>query len=512
MEKMSFKIKFYFLTTLLFGLVKGDILYYPLTEESGTNVFVANILKDANIATKVNDTRNLEFSLLSTGAAKSFFIDAKNGSIYTNESLDRDRICQYERNCFLSLEVVAKSPASEFFQIIKINIELLDINDNRPSFPKPTVRMEISEDAAINTSFSLDGAVDLDAAQYSVQRYEIATGNIPFTAEADRYPDGRSMLRLIVTDKLDREVQSFYQIQIFAYDGGTPPYTGSLVVELDILDVNDVYPAFSRPSYNATIDDSSETNTFVVKVTAYDDDMGQNGEVGYRIQFGQLHSSEIFQHFHMNSTTGVLSVLKPFDANTKDSFKIVIEAYDKAKQPLTSQVPVYVKIRDTFNDYPVININVLSDSNVAEVSEHATFGSVIAHVAVNDPDSGANGLVTCTVASDDFAIQIFENDENEYKITVAASFNRELQDRYDVTVTCSDAGSPPRVTDSMFMVQILDENDHTPKFLNNTYYVHVLENNKLGMHIIDVSALDYDIDINKVLTYSVGEAVKTKSL
>ena len=471
---------------------------YNITEESKSGLLVGNVAADAGLP----DVNSLTFSLFQAGypAAKSFSITEFQGELYTNATIDRDTICEFQDQCVLNLVAVAITEARDFYKI-KIYVNVIDINDNSPIFPKSAVSLQISEDTTINFSYSLEGAVDLDTGINSVERYVIPSHDSPFQAEADKFPDGRSMLKLILKQTLDRETHPNYLVQVVAYDGGSPPKTGSMTVNVTIGDINDNYPIFSKSSYNVTIMDDLPVNSVVVKTFASDLDEGLNGEVQYRLD--QRQAEEIFQTFNMNSTTGELYLKQSLLSGSQESYKILIEASDTGNQPLISKSQVFVRVQDNHNNFPVINVNVLSGSDTAEVSEHASQGTVVAHIAVKDPDTGANGLVTCDVISEYFKIQKFE--ENEYKVVVFASLNREMRDNYEVTVNCKDAGSPPREANFTFPVVVVDENDNPPQFERQIYYANILENNAIGISLLTVSATDDDIGVNAELKYSVSK-------
>ena len=73
----------------------------------------------------------------------SFQIDAESGKISTAVVLDRDEICPQQLTCVLRLDV-AVQPLSHF-EVIKIDIDLLDLNDNSPVFGQSVLNYRVSE-------------------------------------------------------------------------------------------------------------------------------------------------------------------------------------------------------------------------------------------------------------------------------------------------------------------------------------------------------------------------------
>jgi len=498
---------------LLFGLQNVTSqdpieVNYVITEENGANIAVGNIGDDAKLVNRVSkpeDVAELSYSLLTNGNAHAskFHINEATGQLSTAESLDRDVICAYQDDeCYMEFYAISQSSKTGDWFKIKVQILLKDINDNTPTFPDDLVSLSISEASEINSSFSLDGARDQDSGDNSVQSYIVASKPSPFEASSDTFPDGRSMLKLIVRQPLDREKTNSYMIQVLAYDGGNPANIGSLMVNISITDVNEYPPTFTKQNYNVTILEDHQVENIIVKVAANDPDGELNGQVKYSLSPHQ--SSTIFDKFSINEHSGEIKLKKSLITDSQDSYRIIVEASDRADQPMLSQAQVFIKVLDNHNNEPKINIDLLSNTQFAEVSEHASQGAAVAHVAVTDSDTGENGLVTCDVLNENFKIQKY--DDMEYKIVVYSSLNRELHEDYNVTVRCQDAGTPPKIVHSSFTVMVLDENDNKPRFTQHNYYAHINENNAKGLSALTVMATDIDKGQNSAIKYELSSS------
>jgi len=116
---------------------------------------------------------------------------------------------------------------------VQVVVSVVDINDNSPSFPQRRVSVEVSEGAALGTRLPLPAAVDRDHAQYSVQRYELTEQSAMFRLETD---DAGDEVWLTLGGRLDRERQSTYSLIVNAFDGGTPPNSAALDVQVCTVD------------------------------------------------------------------------------------------------------------------------------------------------------------------------------------------------------------------------------------------------------------------------------------
>jgi len=64
-----------------------------------------------------------------------FSVDAGSGRLYTARQIDRDEVCYAERSsvCRLTLDVALLRPTS-LFRAFQVHVDLLDRNDNDPTF------------------------------------------------------------------------------------------------------------------------------------------------------------------------------------------------------------------------------------------------------------------------------------------------------------------------------------------------------------------------------------------
>ncbi|KAK3596478.1 hypothetical protein CHS0354_000948 [Potamilus streckersoni] len=478
---------------------------YHIQEQLPENTSIGNVIEDSKMTT-VSARSDIRYSLLWQPVqdfAFYFKINERTSSLSTAVVIDRETVCRFMNECTFLLKVSAKSSLDSFFQTIPVTIFIEDVNDNRPTFAKPNVELPISEGVLVGTSFTIEGATDEDTSEkFSLKLYELEPKSSPFNIQFVKNLDGSSIIKLLVSQELDREKVAHYDLTIIAKDGGEPPLTGTLSLNVTITDINDNYPKFNATIFNVTVNEDKPVGSVVVRVTATDFDEGKNGEVRYKLSPHQ--STDILESFSINETSGEITIAKILVYYFGRVYTLIIEAYDLSDQPLTSQTFVTVNVLDTGNSSPEINVNLLPSPDAAKISEYANIGAVVAHVAVTDDDTGRNGEVTCSLQSNWFGLQRY--DVNEYKVIVSKSLDRELRESHILTVECHDNGSPPLSSSSSFEVQILDENDNPPRFTQQVYYTSIAENSEVGTSITKVEAFDLDIGVNKQISYLVDTA------
>ncbi len=70
-----------------------------------------------------------------------------------------------------------------------------------------------------------------------------------------------------VSRPLDFESCKDYFLTVEASDGGTPPLSAVTMVNINLTDVNDNAPMFSRDAYSVSISEDANIGDTVVKVT-----------------------------------------------------------------------------------------------------------------------------------------------------------------------------------------------------------------------------------------------------
>uniref|UniRef100_A0A667WLX2 Protocadherin 18b n=1 Tax=Myripristis murdjan TaxID=586833 RepID=A0A667WLX2_9TELE len=83
---------------------------------------------------------------------------------------------------------------------------------------------------------------------------------------------------------------------------------------------------------------------------------------------------------------------------------------------------------------------------------------------------------------------------------------------YQLQLTASDNGVPPKSGSTLLKISISDSNDNSPAFDEQAYVINLLENSPLGTLIIDLNATDPDEGTNGKIVYSFSSHVSPKIL
>ncbi|XP_018926249.1 protocadherin-10-like isoform X1 [Cyprinus carpio] len=482
-----------FVFLLLLCLADGVVsqIRYSVPEEAEHGTFVGNIAEDLGLdLTKLSSRR---FQVVPSSRTPYLEVNLENGVLFVNEKIDRERICKQSASCLLHLEVFLENP----LELFRVEIEVVDINDNPPSFPETDITVEISESATPGTRFPLESAFDPDVGSNALRTYDITNNNY-FYLDVQTQTDGNKFAELVLEKPLDREQQALHRYVLTAVDGGQPPRTGTALLVVRVLDSNDNVPVFDQPVYSINLAENAPVGTLVIQLNATDSDEGPNGEVIY--SFSNHISSRVKELFDIDARTGRIEVRGEVDFEESSLYQIYVQAKDMGPNAVPAHCKVLVKVTDVNDNAPEIIFSTVTES----VSENAATGTVIALLSVTDKDSEDNGQTHVEILGD-VPFKLKTSFRNYYTIVTDGPLNRETVEAYTVTVVARDKGIPSLAASKSIKVHVSDENDNAPTFTQPIYDVYVTENNVPGAYIYAVSAVDPDVGQNAYITYSIVE-------
>ncbi|XP_035177762.1 protocadherin-17 isoform X3 [Oxyura jamaicensis] len=489
-------------------------LNYSVPEEQGAGTVIGNIGRDARLAAGAAGGGMLPgergspgggrgakstFRVLENSAPHLLDVDGESGLLYTKQRIDREALCRRSAKCQLSLEVFANDQ-----EICMIKVEIQDLNDNAPAFPSDQVDMDISENAAPGTRFPLTSAHDPDAGDNGLRTYLLTRDDYGlFSLDVKSRGDGTKFPELVIQKPLDREEQSHHTLVLTALDGGDPPRSGTVQINVRLIDSNDNSPVFEAASYVVELPENAPLGTAVIDLNATDADEGTNGEVLY--SFSGYAPERVRDLFSIDPQSGLIRVKGNLDYEESGLIEIDVQARDLGPNPIPAHCKVTVRLIDRNDNAPTIGFVSVRQG---ALSEAAPPGTVIALVRVTDRDSGKNGQLQCRVLGSGggpgaVPFTLEENYDNFYTVVTDRPLDREAQDEYNVTIVARDGGSPPLNSTKSFSVRILDENDNPPRFSKNLYVLQVPENNIPGEYLGSVLAQDPDLGQNGTVSYSI---------
>ncbi|XP_042275291.1 protocadherin beta-16-like isoform X8 [Thunnus maccoyii] len=473
----------FFISFLFVSAVLGQVSY-SINEEMPVGSLVGNVAEDLGLDVERLKSRNARVYF---GDSREYIgLNKERGALFIKERIDRETLCGQTMPCALHFQIILEKPI-EFYRII---VEIVDINDNPPTFEKGDIKFKISESAVTGSKFDLERAVDLDVGINGLQTYLLEPTD-HFALKLHNQADGSRNVEMVLKQPLDREKNEHLSLVLTAVDGGEPQMSGTMQILITVLDANDNAPVFTKPVYKATVAENSPKGTVVTTVSASDADHGSNGRISYSIR----NTLDDVRHlFEVNEHTGVIRLIGNIDYEKSRNYQINLRASDDGG--LTDTCKVIVDIIDVNDNSPMIN--VMSKTNM--ISEDIKSHTVVTIINIQDLDDGENGRVQCTL-NENIPFLLKSTENNFYSLMTDSDLDRERASEYNITVTCSDEGVPSLSSSVTLTLQISDVNDNAPVFERSSYEAYIVENNTPGLSIFTVKARDGDWNQNARVSY-----------
>ncbi|XP_049502987.1 protocadherin-8 isoform X2 [Panthera uncia] len=516
------------------SVAQSKTVRYSTFEEDAPGTVIGTLAEDLHMKVS-GDT---SFRLMKQFNSSLLRVREGDGQLTVGDAgLDRERLCGQAPQCVLAFDVVSFS--QEQFRLIHVEVEVRDINDHAPRFPRAQIPVEVSEGAAVGTRIPLEVPVDEDVGANGLQSVRLAEPHSPFRVELQTRADGAQCADLVLLQELDRESQAAYSLELVAQDGGRPPRSATAALSVRVLDANDHSPAFPQGAVaEVELAEDAPVGSLLLDLDAADPDEGPNGDVVFA--FGARTPPEARRLFRLDPRSGRLTLAGPVDYERQDTYELDVRAQDRGPGPRASTCKVIVRIRDVNDNAPDITITPLAAPGapaaspfaaaaaaaaalggadatsptgpgtpeagaISLVPEGAARESLVALVSTSDRDSGANGQVRCALyGHEHFRLQPAY--AGSYLVVTAASLDRERIAEYNLTLVAEDRGAPPLRTVRPYTVRVSDENDNAPLFTRPVYEVSVRENNPPGAYLATVAARDPDLGRNGQVTYRLLEA------
>lgn len=158
------------------------------------------------------------------------------------------------------MQTIKAEDSGKLFSTATVNIKVTDINDKNPEFTKDAYQFSV-EEGTNETSVGFVHATDADEGVNALVSYFIPS-DLPFTIDNET-----GEIRTITP--LDYETQKQYQFVVTAKDGAPDPRIATATVSIEVQDIEDELPIFSRLEYVASVPENMPDH-FVTDVMVSD--------------------------------------------------------------------------------------------------------------------------------------------------------------------------------------------------------------------------------------------------
>uniref|UniRef100_A0A672H9N6 FAT atypical cadherin 3a n=1 Tax=Salarias fasciatus TaxID=181472 RepID=A0A672H9N6_SALFA len=392
-----------------------------------------------------------------------------------------------------------------------VMVQVLDENDNKPTFPEKVYQVKLPERERRKKSEPIYRvfAYDRDDGPNGDLSYSIVDGN----------EDGKFFIdpkTAVVSSRKAFSAGSYdiltYFVCLFVFclfvclfvfgcissqvKDQEFPYRKNLArVLIEVEDINDHVPIFTSALYEGSVYESAAVGSAVVQVTALDKDKGENAELHYFIEAGNTGNS-----FHIEPVLGIITVARDLDLSSIGHYVLTVRVTDNGAPPLSTTTIVRIAVTLSDNAGPKFP----QPEYQTEITENAMVGTSVTTV---------NAVSQSTLTYDikkgntDHVFQI-----NQYSgvITTQKPLDYETTSSYNLIVQATNmAGMASNAT---LVIQVVDENDNPPVFQQLHYRGSISEVAPVNSVVLNsddtplvIKATDNDRNQNALLVYQIVE-------
>ncbi|XP_052738209.1 fat-like cadherin-related tumor suppressor homolog isoform X2 [Bicyclus anynana] len=467
------------------------------------------------VSDRDEDAAHVYIEIVGGNEGGEFAVNADTGVLYTALALDAERKALYT----LTVSAVDQGAAAARRQSsAKVQIEVLDANDNDPVFERAQLEVTLAENGAAGAVVARVAARDADSGENGYVSYSLANLQpVPF--EVDHFSGAVRTTRVLDYESMRRE----YALQLRASDWGLPYRRQAemrLVVRL--ADVNDNRPQFERVDCVGHLSRALAAGAEIATLSAIDFDAGD--VVSYRVAGGNDDGC-----FALDAATGVLTLACELRDARAETRVLNVTATDGTHFADAASLTLHVagdgagalECRDTGAARRLTELLAAAERSNApldfaedfaaparrgenlhrpefvdfpvevKVNESVALGTTLVRLRARDRDAGYGGLLAYAISGGD-ADSAFRVDPDTGELQVIGYLDRERESEYYLNVTAYDLGRPPRAASRLLPVTVLDVNDNAPRFRASLASTRVAESALNGTVVFLAEATDRD--------------------
>ncbi|KAI9558883.1 hypothetical protein GHT06_015672 [Daphnia sinensis] len=471
--------------------------------DSGTSLeSLFDQIRFTNDTESVNDTAK---SILDPDISSLIELNKLTGELTFKRRIDYEELVN--KSLQFQVQAIAGEAENRRMSLATVKLDILDANDNSPQFAEEEYKVKIPESIHHPDVLVTVSATDKDSGKFGQILYFVSGDGADLFVIDD---PTTGIVRVAPNVSLDREKQPSYTFTIIAADqpqGSEEQQRSSVLVMVELIDVNDNAPAFTQSSYTAVVPENAPLDWSVSQVEAVDPDEQEGGIVEYSL----VNGGRLEGLLTVMPNTGSIIVKGPLTGKGRsEPYVLTLRAQDKGESPLFSDIDINVYVGDITPNDGVPSFVKPSFDEKAYIVEEAPIGSIVFQALAIDPDDPAtpNGRLTYKFLDDgtlgsDHAF--FEIHPATGVVTTKARLDRESKASYTLILVARDQGTPSQQATRRLNIIVRDIDDHPPQFIRTPYdgplQFSVLEQVEPGWCVDQLRASDPDQGENAAIEY-----------
>ncbi|CAJ0598058.1 unnamed protein product [Cylicocyclus nassatus] len=389
-----------------------------------------------------------------------------NGVLYAdlvvNGQLDREYRDKYE----LIVEAIDGGTPAKIGRL-RVNIQILDANDNAPMFTKPRYSIAIPANTSIGSQILTLKATDADVEN---------NGKVAFRFQKTR-SDIFPLFSLSSSGVLSTAAHllpgTVHDLVVVAYDEGVPSLETTAIVTVTVQGTSLTAPAVDIIWLTETA-----TAHFLENITL--------GTIVARLSLNEEQKDSVVTltgcpslclRQSQSPSVYLLLVCGLFDRESSPEYHLKFSL--KRDDELVLEHPVLLTIGDINDNSPIwphSHMHVTLNRSIAISDQTAS-------LTATDPDQGVNGRIRYSILDSD----IIAIDPDTGRLTPLKELDCSLGQEIRFKVRAADGGVPSLYSDLQVTADLVDGYGRPPLFQKSLYEVEISEESEIGTCLLKVT-------------------------
>ena len=233
---------------------------------------------------------------------------------------------------------------------------------NPPRSSTGLVEIQVGEPSEVNLKFQNssyeinvpeNSPLGFDVVQVTASRTDDRRERITYSfgsGNEDNLFDINSngLIRIRDSEKFDYELISRVDLVVVAQTMGETPLHAYTNVRVNIIDMNDNSPRFTQDRYISSVWEGNNKGTYVIQVSATDDDTGPNANIVYYIVDGNRDDAFVIDP----PFSGIVKTNIVLDREIRETYRLTIIATDEGAPEMTGTCTLRINIVDVNDNQP----------------------------------------------------------------------------------------------------------------------------------------------------------------
>ncbi|KAL8194368.1 UNVERIFIED_CONTAM: hypothetical protein K2H54_016317 [Gekko kuhli] len=228
-------------------------------------------------------------------------------------------------------------------------------------------------------------------------------------------------------------------------------------IEVQIEDVNDNSPQFSKKEFLLEIPEQTPLNTQFLLEKAQDQDKGGNAVQNYTLSPNDHFRLDV-QSRSDGSKYAELVLEKQLDREENARLFLILSAVDGGTPKRTGTANVIVEVLDSNDNVPQFHQSLYE----VKLTENSPENTLVTKVVATDQDFGSYGDITYSFSQvPENVLKGFNLNKQTGELTVAGTIDYEEERSYEINIKATDGGGLSSYC--KVMVEVEDKNDNAPE-------------------------------------------------